>query len=133
MARHLLASIPCQGATQLLGQFAYAPGKGGDHRLRLVVGILNQHHERLLHTFATGRAAAESAASGTGLTHLHGRPGTQAETAHQILESGIGPQRIEFRTHDDRRIESIAVGLIEPTDCPVGVAKAYIDEGNVGF
>jgi hypothetical protein len=48
VAGHLFTSIPSQGAAQLLGEFAYAPGEGGDYRLGIAAWNLYEHHESRL-------------------------------------------------------------------------------------
>ncbi len=45
MRGHLFTSIPGQGAAQLPGQFAYAPGESGDHSLSLAAGDFYQHQK----------------------------------------------------------------------------------------
>src|SRR4051794_26079290 len=57
----------------------------------------------------------------------------EAKTAHKLLESSVGPQRIEGRAQQDGRVESRIVALVQPDHCMVLIPEAYIDQGDVGF
>src|SRR5437773_1137101 len=54
----------------------------------------------------------------------------EADTAQEILKPGVGPERIEDRSHEDGRIESRLIGLVQPDHRPVVVAESDIDQGN---
>ena len=56
----------------------------------------------------------------------------KADTAQEILKPGIGPQRIEGRPHEDGRVESRLIGLVQPYHRLVLIAEPEIDHGDTG-
>ena len=46
----------------------------------------------------------------------------ESDAAQEILKPRVGPERIEDRSHENGRIESRFIGLVEPDHRAVGVA-----------
>ena len=45
----------------------------------------------------------------------------EADTVQEILKPGVGPERIEDRSHEDGWIESRLIGLVQPAHRPLVV------------
>jgi hypothetical protein len=56
----------------------------------------------------------------------------EADTALEILESSVGPQRIKGRAQQDGRLESRFIGLVQPDHRLVLIAKSHIDQRDIG-
>ena len=56
----------------------------------------------------------------------------EADTAPEIFESSVGPQRIEGRAQQDGRFESRFIGLVQPDHRLVLIAESHIDQGDIG-
>jgi hypothetical protein len=56
----------------------------------------------------------------------------EADTAQQILETGVGPQRIKDGAQQDGRVESRFVGHVQPIRRLVWIAESHIDQGHIG-
>jgi hypothetical protein len=57
----------------------------------------------------------------------------EANTAQKLLESSVGPQRIEGRSQQNGRVESRFITLVQPDHRLVPIAQSNIDQGDVGF
>jgi hypothetical protein len=56
----------------------------------------------------------------------------EADTAPEIFESSVGPQRIEGRAQQDGRVESRFIGLVQPDHRPGMIAEPHVDQRDVG-
>src|ERR1039458_6420787 len=55
----------------------------------------------------------------------------QAHPPHEIPESRIGSNRIEPRVRENPGVHGpFRVGFLEPLQCPVPLAEAFINDGN---
>jgi hypothetical protein len=56
----------------------------------------------------------------------------EPDTTPEILESSVGPQRIEGRTQQDGWVESRFIGLVQPDHRLVLIAEPHIHQGDIG-
>src|SRR5438105_2499317 len=55
----------------------------------------------------------------------------EPDTTPEILESSVGPQRVEGWTQQDGWVESRLISLVQPGHRLVLIAEPHIDQGNV--
>jgi hypothetical protein len=56
----------------------------------------------------------------------------KADTVQKLLESSVGPQRIEGRAQQDGCLESTFITLVQPANRLILIAEADIDQGDIG-
>src|ERR1700685_4607251 len=57
----------------------------------------------------------------------------EANSMQKLLESSVGPQRIEGRAQQDGRLESGFITLVQPAHGLVRIAESNIDQGDIGI
>jgi hypothetical protein len=57
---------------------------------------------------------------------------TQAHAVKQVLEPGIGAQRIKAGPHEDPRAKVLRIRLFEPGHCLILLVQTHVDHGNLG-
>jgi hypothetical protein len=57
----------------------------------------------------------------------------KANTVQKLLESSVGPQRIEGRAQQDGCLESAFITLVQPANRLILIAEANIDQSDIGI
>jgi hypothetical protein len=57
---------------------------------------------------------------------------TETDPVFEILESGIGAQRIERGSQEHARVEPFVVGPLQPGHRPAGIAERRVDDRDLG-